>query len=740
MMLWKEYSIGYMKNNRAASISIVVAALISSLFISLIGGIFYNMWTDNIRRIVSEEGDWQGRLTGDISEKDVEIIESYSNVKEVILGEDGAGGGKTASVYFHNPRSIYKDLPQIARLIGFDPEKDAAEIQYHNMLLSEYFIFSPEEKENPPLLLAFYVLVLLITCFSLILIIRNAFGVSMNARLHQLGILQSIGATPGQIRSVLIQEALFLCLPPVLLGIAAGIGLCFGFMQFANSITGAITEEKAVFYYHPVIFLTTLSASLLTVWISARLPARKLSKLSPLEAIRGGAEQPVKKVKRFRFLSALLGIEGELAGKSIYVRRKAYRTSTLSLTLSFLVFSIFLNFMTLSDISTQHTYFERYHDVWDLMLTVEGEGMNEAELLQELRNISGVSACTAYQKAAAYTYLSENMLSDELTALGGLKELTGTGIAEEEGKYLVHVPLIILDDDSYREYCNYAGLEDKAFLTPGMVTVNRIWNNAGSNFRDRQYIPFIKAKEGLSLELLPEPEPIKEILQVAVLDYTDKEPALREEYDDFSLLQVMSASSYRRVAEHLSTEEAEVYFNVLAASEEEIADIRNEIDRLLDGRYEYTLENRLEEETYNAEVREGYMLIMGGLCGLLACIGFANVFFNTLGYIYQRRREFARYLSVGLTPRGVRKVLASEAFIIGVKPIVISLPLNILFVVFAVNASHLQMSEYMEHMPVVPLTVFAIIILAFVGLAYSIGGGQICRGNIVEAIKDDTMY
>ncbi len=30
------------------------------------------------------------------------------------------------------------------------------------------------------------------------------------------------------------------------------------------------------------------------------------------------------------------------------------------------------------------------------------------------------------------------------------------------------------------------------------------------------------------------------------------------------------------------------------------------------------------------------MVLMGGLCCLLACIGFVNVFSNTLGYINQR--------------------------------------------------------------------------------------------------------
>ena len=51
----------------------------------------------------------------------------------------------------------------------------------------------------------------------------------------------------------------------------------------------------------------------------------------------------------------------------------------------------------------------------------------------------------------------------------------------------------------------------------------------------------------------------------------------------------------------------------------------------------------------------GYKLIIGALCVLLAFIGIANVFSNTLGFIRQRKQEFARYMSIGMTPEGMRK-------------------------------------------------------------------------------------
>ncbi len=737
--MWKEYSMNHIKNNKSTSISIMVAALIASLFISLICGVFYNMWADNIARLIQKEGDWQGRLVGSISKDDIKTIESFSNVEKVIFEMDDTSGKTVVSVYFNHWRSIYKELPQIARKIGLDTEKGNAKILFHNELLSEYFIFSPEEKKNPPLLLTFYVLVMLAACFSLVLIIRSAFGVSMNTRIQQLGILQSVGATPRQIRTALMQEAFILCTAPVLIGIGAGLGLCLLFLKFANHITVALGEAGAAFHYSPAVFLVTIFMCLFTVLLSAWLPARKLSKLSPMEAIRGNAGEPTGKKKKKSLLPLLFGLEGELAVKSMQARKKAYWTSALSLGLAFLVFSIFLDFMTLSGISTKHTYFERYKDTWDFMVTVRNMDSQDRELRSGIRNISGVLACTAYRKETAYTYLTEEMQSDELRSLGGIAKLK-EDTAEKSGEYLIEVPLIILDDASFEEYCSDAGVAAGALGEPAGVAVNTIWDSENSNFRYKQYIPFLTTQENRRLALFTDTESATGGFSLKIGAYTDQTPNLREEYNNYSLVQILSESTYISEVDPFYESGNEMYFNITTDSSDKGADIQEKLSALLEKRYDYTLEGRAEEEAFNEAVSKGYLLLTGTLCGLLACIGIASVFSNTLGFLYQRKREFARYLSVGMTPGGMKKLLLAEAVRVGVKPLLISIPFNLLFVVFAVNASYLDPMEFIEQMPVIPLTVFAVIILGAVGAAYYIGGRKLRQSDMAQILKNDAMY
>ena len=53
--MWREYSISYIKNNRASSISILAAAFISALFLSFLCSLFYGFWVYEVEGIILED-------------------------------------------------------------------------------------------------------------------------------------------------------------------------------------------------------------------------------------------------------------------------------------------------------------------------------------------------------------------------------------------------------------------------------------------------------------------------------------------------------------------------------------------------------------------------------------------------------------------------------------------------------------------------------------------------------------
>ncbi|MFR8338956.1 MAG: hypothetical protein ACLVAW_21075 [Eisenbergiella massiliensis] len=79
--MWKDYSSGFIKNNKASSLSIMAAALIAALFLSFLCTLFYNFWMDETARIILEDGDWDGRITGEISELQLSTIKALPTWK-----------------------------------------------------------------------------------------------------------------------------------------------------------------------------------------------------------------------------------------------------------------------------------------------------------------------------------------------------------------------------------------------------------------------------------------------------------------------------------------------------------------------------------------------------------------------------------------------------------------------------------------------------------------------------------
>ena len=96
----------------------------------------------------------------------------------------------------------------------------------------------------------------------------------------------------------------------------------------------------------------------------------------------------------------------------------------------------------------------------------------------------------------------------------------------------------------------------------------------------------------------------------------------------------------------------------------ELDALQEQVDCLLGENYKVESENRIQEAETNDKQVQGMMTIFGGFCVLIAMIGIGNVFSNTLGFVRQRKREFARYMSVGMTQGEIKKMFCVEALAI----------------------------------------------------------------------------
>ncbi|MBD5136532.1 MAG: ABC transporter permease [Lachnospiraceae bacterium] len=736
--MWKDYSSGYIKNNRSSGLSVMIAAFISALLLSLLCGLFYNAWKYEVERIELEEGGWQSRIIGELAEKDIEAIKNFANVKDVVVNKKGYEGVETTiDIYFNDMKSVFSDTPHIAEQVGIQLEK----IVYNYELLAMYLIRDSSDTA-PRLLFPMFILITLAASFSLIIIIHNSFAVSMNARIHQFGIFSSIGATPKQIQICLLQEAAVLCTVPILVGNLLGIAGSMGLMQLSNIWLGSDIpgRHEAVPGYHPLVLLVTLLITVLTIWISAWLPARKLSRLTPLEAIKNTNELQLKCRKNSYLLARLFGVEGELAGNALKAQRKALRTASLSLIFSFMAFAVMQCFFSLSGISTRETYFERYQEVWDIMVTIKDaqvEVFEETEVVQEL---TGLESAIVYQKAAAKRIIAEEEMSEDMKSFGGFSQASGNYVTQVEGGWLVNAPIVILDDNSFSAYCEKIGITPRL---DGAVILNQIRDVTNPDFRHPDFMTYLKGENATSVLIQSGNEEMT--AEIPVLSYTEEVPVLREEYatlDYYELVHFVPASLWKEIKGQIGGTEEDSYICIRGEENvtlEELIMLQDVIDQIVSEKYNIECENRIQEYETNNKQIQGIKAVFGGFCVLLAIIGIGNVFSNTLGFVRQRKREFARYMSVGLTPEDIRKMFRIEAMVLAGRPILITLPLVFVAVGYMLKLSYVGIGEFMTEMPLIPIILFMLVIFSSVVLAYYLAWRNVRKISLAEVIRDDTM-
>lgn len=660
--MWKEYTKGYLKNNRTAAVSMMMASFISALLLSLLSATFYNLWKYEVERLTA---------AGD--------------------------------TYALQAMYLTRDVNDTA----------------------------------PRLVFPLFLLIMGLACVSLVIIIHNVFAVSMNARIHQFGIFASIGATPRQIRTCLFQEASSVCAVPVLAGTLLGIAGAFGITKWSNVIGAGIENRREeVFGYHPLILIVTLLITGVTIGVSVWLPVWKLSRITPLDAIKNVGDGQLKRRKHSRMLSLLFGVEGELAGNALKAQRKALRTASLSLFLSFMAFTLMQCFFSLSAISTRETYFEKYQDVWDIMVTVKDEEIGDFRETEQIRALPGAKDVVVYQKAAAKCGLFQDELSEEMKANGGFSYASEKDVKQEGEAFVVNAPLVILDDESFLQYCEQIGVGQRL---DGAVILNLIRDVTNPDFRHPQYMPYLK--EGQTTRLFG----WTGTAELPILAYTQEVPRLREEYatlDYYELVHFLPLSLWEAYKERIAGAEEDTYIRVLGregVTVEELSTLQQEIDKITEGHHKIESENRIRSYEENGTKMQGMMTIFGGFCVLLAVIGVSNMFSNTLGFVRQRRREIARYLSVGMKPQEIRKMFCIEAFVIVGKPVLFTLPVAMLAVGAMLRASFMNPAEFMAEAPLRPIITFMLAVWAAVGFSYYLGWRKVKDLNLTAVLRDDTM-
>lgn len=710
----------------------------------------------NVRTHMEENRQKDAASLTIVGELDVSVSSGYDGYLAYGFMElDELSPDSEVVVYLQMERreKVYTAVPQIAEKIGLSKDEYGDyPCRYHATLLAWHGVYATESFFQSDVSKLFLGILLAAGASMAVFayIIRGAFGISAKQKIHQLGILKSVGAGPKQIGRTVIYEACILSVIPILLSMALGYLFSFGVLSAYSGMTREVFGSRMEVSFSPAATLMAAALSFVTVLLAAHGPAKQMSKILPIEAVRGEhysiamCGRTWKKAKSHPVLTKHFGFLGEIAANSVNAGKKLYHTCMVTLSLCMLLAFGFLAVFTASDISNAQAENMNHFDVNITLGT--GERIDGA-LLAELKAVPGVRETSVYARANCAVWLSGSDQSAEFLQAGGFDAADGY-IVQRDGRYRVPCVLVGMEQDAYESVLREAGAG--ALSESSAIIVNSVAKNPGARDYEamQETIPYLNLRQGQRMELT---EKYSDDVQggyefaVDVAAVIPSMPEIGFAPSFYTLPVIVPMEEYYAIIGNFSDEMAVynyrnyVNYVVPDGMDEEIQGEAERICSAYLGSSDFMTSSKTERMRNRGRMTGATMFVVCSLAALFGVVGISSVLSAILNSLGQRRKEFAMLRSVGVDEKGIRRLLGMEGFLLSVRPILIGLPMLIIVCVAQCYMMGVSVMEFLCAFPVWALMVYIVLVLLVLNGIYMLASKKIRDDVIVAAIKDDTV-
>ncbi|HHT7152933.1 MULTISPECIES: ABC transporter permease [Bacillus cereus group] len=272
-------------------------------------------------------------------------------------------------------------------------------------------------------IMATLIITISIVVIATIVVIYNAFQISVVERTRQFGLLRSIGATRKQIRQIVLREATFLAVIGIPIGIICSL-IALASLQFTFSLLMENSKEVSIFHIDWKILLISSIITFLSIIASSLYPAYFAGKISPLLAISSRLSIKKEQIKKQKnsMVKKPLSIPLSMAMKNVKRNKNRYTITILSIIISSVLFITFSYLMSVAFVSKS---FDKLSVKSDITIKIEDNNpdhLAESEqVLHQLKSLENISK--VYEKKENSF---ETKLKDVTQSSATVKEIENT--------------------------------------------------------------------------------------------------------------------------------------------------------------------------------------------------------------------------------------------------------------------------------------------------------------------------
>ena len=572
--------------------------------------------------------------------------------------------GLEALIWYKHPRDTYTKTREILSTMNID-EKSSIDIGrlFYNTDILEYKLIYPQGIFPPKSVIksaveeysAYFFLVLLFA-----FIIYGAFNVWNNRDLKEIALLKSTGMTDKQVKKMIRKKAFKLSTLPIALGTIlslASANLLLYLMWLNNTksyqnISNILGQSVKSMDFHfifpsPISILIIVLLSLIMVYFSALIPAKKSAKINVIEGLNGITEKNIKLGK-----SKINGpIEKTLAKDYYRSYQSTYRIIVISMALSALVLT---NVLVSRAYGSLEEKYNNYQSPYNFDSSIYIGDFLDKNFVHDIEEVEGIDQLHVYQRVDTKFYLGDN--KDFISK--DLNEALNSGKIPEDKLYS---NIYALTDEDFEKLLKENNISDAKYLL-----LNKIPKDSGSPYSFNEYIKISDKDTGkvtLKYNANGKSMPIK------IDSSIDEMPYNLEAYNDNQISIFTSESSMKKFIDEYGIDEGNpvyYYFVKIKAdnNKEKVFEDAEKVISTYVPKSDHGTSTEILKAAMDKEVIRNERLLNLAIQIILITIALSNAYNSFKGNLRARANDFKLLSTTGMTEKQMEKMVFGEGKIL----------------------------------------------------------------------------
>ncbi|MDU4446980.1 MAG: FtsX-like permease family protein [Anaerococcus vaginalis] len=584
-----------------------------------------------------------------------------SNKKDYLFENND---GIEAWIWYKSIRDTYTKTRKILSEMNID-EKQALDIGkvFYNKDILEHSMVYPKGIIPPKSVVNLAIEKYGIAFFLTVLfafIIYGAFNVWNTRDLKEIALLKSTGMTDKQVKKMIRKKAFKLSSLPIALGTILSLAfanLLLYLMWLNNSISyknmSEILGESLkspdfhFVYPNPISIIMIILLSILTVYLSAIIPARKSVKLKIIEGLNGITEKNIKLGK-----SKINGpIEKTLAKDYYRSYRSTYRIIVISMALSAFVLTTVL---VSQSYRTLNEKYNSYKSPYNFNSSIYTDKNLDKNLLADLEKVDGIKELHLYQRNDTKFYVDDNkdLISKDL------KDSLASGKIENDRLY---ASLYALTDEDFEKILKENNIPNASYLL-----LNKIRKDNRTPYAFSEYIKISDKDTGkVTLKYNAQGKPINIKIDASIYEM----PYDLEAYDNNEIPIYTSTSNMKKFIDEYGIDKSDpvYYYFVKIKAEKNKEKVFEDAEKVISNyvpKSDHGTSTEILREATSKEQTRNERLLNLAIQIILITIALSNAYNSFKGNLRARANDFKLLSTAGMTEKQMEKMVFGEGKIL----------------------------------------------------------------------------